>query len=379
MKRNIHSTHIEDFCLTGKEGTLQALSSLVFVKNNFGAFTDKPVVTVKYDGYAIIAGWIGECFFVSSKSLFNKDPKINFTDEDIDKNHSGGLGKRLHLALKYLKPIIPFGKIYQGDYLFDSELLKQSGNHFSFQPNTIQYSTEKLLQITKLGIIFHTEYEIYNNDIKTIQIKSFGPKRTEFNKTSDVWFTDAICDLSRIQPLSKGELIYFDSMIDSIKSAIINVNWTTDHIIIKNLVAFVNSYIRDSRIVDPEIKAVEFGNWISAKMETKIQNKKTKKGKNAEQQKWNSSLEYAKNINSLANLFAIHTRLTKLKLLILKKLNTIKIFDTNIVKNDNTLVQTENEGFVLASGPIPGSKLVNRYVFSLANFSQDYKKGWFHD
>lgn len=365
--------------MTGKEGTLQALSSLVFVKNNFGAFTDKPVVTVKYDGYAIIAGWIGECFFVSSKSLFNKDPKINFTDEDIDKNHSGGLGKRLHLALKYLKPIIPFGKIYQGDYLFDSELLKQSGNHFSFQPNTIQYSTEKLLQITKLGIIFHTEYEIYNNDIKTIQIKSFGPKRTEFNKTSDVWFTDAICDLSRIQPLSKGELIYFDSMIDSIKSAIINVNWTTDHIIIKNLVAFVNSYIRDSRIVDPEIKAVEFGNWISAKMETKIQNKKTKKGKNAEQQKWNSSLEYAKNINSLANLFAIHTRLTKLKLLILKKLNTIKIFDTNIVKNDNTLVQTENEGFVLASGPIPGSKLVNRYVFSLANFSQDYKKGWFHD
>ena len=71
MKRNIHSTHIEDLCLAGKKETLQALSGLVYLKNKLGTLADSPVVTVKYDGYAIIAGWIGERFFVSSR-LFQK-------------------------------------------------------------------------------------------------------------------------------------------------------------------------------------------------------------------------------------------------------------------------------------------------------------------
>ena len=74
---------------------------------------------VIHNSPAIIAGWLDGKFFVGSKSLFNKEPKINYTPEDVDRNHSGGLAEKLKLALYYLQDVIPQGKIYQGDFLFD--------------------------------------------------------------------------------------------------------------------------------------------------------------------------------------------------------------------------------------------------------------------
>lgn len=384
MKRNIHSTHIEDLCLAGKKETLQALSGLVYLKNKLGTLTDSPIVTVKYDGYAIIAGWIGEHFFVSSKSVFNKNPKINFTDEDVDRNHSGGLANRLHLALKHLKFVIPKGKIYQGDYLFDKELLKGSETTLSFQPNTIQYSIKKdsyigsQIQNKNLGIIFHTEYQIDGTDIDSIRVKSFNTNIEDFNKTPNVWLTNALLSLENIEPLTKEENEYFDVLINSIRKHL-SINWTTDNTIIKNLTAFLNSYIRENRFQRPENKAIEFGAWIAEKAKSEIAKKKTEKGKASEQLKWSASIEYANNIKSLTNLFTIHNNLTNLKLLLIKKLNSTKIFNTNLVKNNNSVIPTENEGYVFAKTKIAGCKLVDRYSFSLANFSQTYKKGWAHD
>ena len=374
MKRNIHSIHIEDLCLYGRKEALQAFAGLVYIKNKLGTFTDAPVITIKYDGYAIIAGWIGERFFVSSKSLFNKEPKINFTDEDIDRNHSGGLAKRLHYALNYLKGIIPKGKIYQGDYLFDNELLSQSNNYFFFQPNTICYSANidsplgQQIKNNKIGIIFHTEYQISDNDLKTIELKSFNSNLSQF--------INAELSLHKIAPLSNKENEYFNSLLDSMKlCSKIDYNSST----IKNLSAFVNFYVRTNTMQTPQIKAMEFENWITEKANSEIAKKKTEKGKQTEIQKWKSSLEYAKNKNNLVKLFTIHDNLTKMKMLLLKKLNTAKLFDTYLVKIDNSLIKTENEGYVLTKTPIAGCKLVDRYTFSLANFSLKYKKGWNHD
>lgn len=375
MKRNIHSTHIEDLCLYGRKEALQAFAGLVYIKNKLGTFTDTPVITVKYDGYAIIAGRIGERFFVSSKSLFNKEPKINFTYEDIDRNHSGGLAKRLHLALKYLQPIFPKGKIFQGDYLFDSELLSLSNNFISFQPNTIRYSVDVNSQLgqqiknSKIGIIFHTEYQIDGNDLKTIELKSFNPKLPQF--------INAELDLQQIAPLSNKENDYFDSLLDSINDCS-KIDYDSSST--KNLSAFTNSYVRTNTMQSPEIKAMEFEKWIIEKANSEIAKKKTEKGKQTEMQKWKSSLEYAKNKENLVKLFTIHDNLTKMKMILLKKLNATKLFETHLVKTtDNSLVKTENEGYVLAKSPIAGCKLVDRYAFSLANFSSEYKKGWNHD
>ena len=62
-------------------------------------------VTVKWDGApAIFAGVHPDTgkFFVSSKSLFNKNAKVNYTAADVDVNHQGGLADKLKTALTYL-------------------------------------------------------------------------------------------------------------------------------------------------------------------------------------------------------------------------------------------------------------------------------------
>ena len=59
---------------------------------------------VKWDGApAVFAGINPENgkFFVGTKSIFNKTPKINYTNADIDANHGGGLADKLKVALKY--------------------------------------------------------------------------------------------------------------------------------------------------------------------------------------------------------------------------------------------------------------------------------------
>ena len=59
-------------------------------------------MTVKWDGaLPIIYGINPENgkFFVGTKSVFNKTPKINYTTSDIRKNHDGVVGKKLQVCL----------------------------------------------------------------------------------------------------------------------------------------------------------------------------------------------------------------------------------------------------------------------------------------
>ncbi|HAI39509.1 MAG TPA: hypothetical protein DCM40_16070, partial [Maribacter sp.] len=59
-------------------------------------------------------------FFVGTKSIFNKTPKINYTAADIKKNHghAAGLVDKLTRALDAL-PALGISKILQGDFMFD--------------------------------------------------------------------------------------------------------------------------------------------------------------------------------------------------------------------------------------------------------------------
>lgn len=65
-------------------------------------------------------------FFVASKSAFNKNPKINYTEKDIDRNHghAPGLSSKLKSALKHFPKVTPKKGIYQGDLMYTHEDLK---------------------------------------------------------------------------------------------------------------------------------------------------------------------------------------------------------------------------------------------------------------
>jgi hypothetical protein len=89
-KANTHLTHLEELVLTrGEEGYKMARSFLLeMIKVLRGDGNTKVSTSVKWDGApAIFAGINPENgkFFVGTKSIFNKVPKINYTMEDIDR------------------------------------------------------------------------------------------------------------------------------------------------------------------------------------------------------------------------------------------------------------------------------------------------------
>ena len=100
-----HLEHVEDHVIhSGHKGFGHAFHTLNDVHNNLQGKGGKDTqVTMKYDGSpAVVFGKHPENgkFFVASKSAFNKNPKINHTHEDIQKNHghAPGLVQKLSAA-----------------------------------------------------------------------------------------------------------------------------------------------------------------------------------------------------------------------------------------------------------------------------------------
>ena len=138
-----HLEHAEDHVINyGKEGFQHAFHNLNDVHK---ALKEKKpnntTVLVKHDGSpSVVWGYHPETkkFFVASKSAFNKNPKLNYTHADIDKNHeSPGLREKLHTALDHLPKSTPHGRIFQGDVMYTHHDVRHETSGASFQPNTI--------------------------------------------------------------------------------------------------------------------------------------------------------------------------------------------------------------------------------------------------
>ena len=100
-KKLKHLRHAPDYILHGDddenrhEGVRIASEHLEGVHNKLLGKNNSINVTTKYDGApSIVYGNDPETgkFFVSSKSAFNKKPKLNFTPEDIERNHGHAPG-----------------------------------------------------------------------------------------------------------------------------------------------------------------------------------------------------------------------------------------------------------------------------------------------
>ena len=169
---NTHLEHLEDSIINdGATGGRNAIAFLKSLRQMLSASTSKKVnVTVKWDGApAIICGTNPENgkFFVGTKSVFNKTPKINYTSADIARNHPGGVGSKLQVALRELKKLGIRG-ILQGDCLFTGEDKKITSidgqSMITFTPNTITYAMPvdspvgRQIARARMGIVFHTSY-----------------------------------------------------------------------------------------------------------------------------------------------------------------------------------------------------------------------------
>ena len=97
--KNTHLEHLEDEIINnGTKGAKTAINFLKSVKQMLQGGQGNTTVSVKWDGApAVFCGINPENgkFFVGTKSIFNKTPKINYTNADISKNHSGALADKL--------------------------------------------------------------------------------------------------------------------------------------------------------------------------------------------------------------------------------------------------------------------------------------------
>ena len=381
-----HLTHLEELILTSKqEGLNLAIQFLKELYDTFKGKTDSQTfVSVKFDGApAAILGINPENgkFFVSTKSIGNVNPKINYTDEDIDRNHghAPGLVKKLKLALKYLPVVIKDG-VYQGDFMFDHEDLKHQNidgeDLILFKPNTITYAVEhhsplgQRILNSKIGIVFHTKYT--GPTLQNLK-KSSDVNASEFNHTQDVFFDDAkFKDISGAATFTKDESAKFESLIDATATAGGRVKW--DEIpdnVYTFLNTFINSLIRQGRFVEkPEEEYNNFVQWITVKANKDIEKMKTEKGKIQKQQALDSFLTKLESSKmGVLNLFNLTKKLEQAKSMFIAKYNSAIKTKQFLTQPDGTLKVTAPEGYVAVDHLGNMVKFVDRLSFSAANFA----------
>ena len=396
--KNTHLEHLEDEIINnGVAGAKTAILFLDSLKDMLsGSSAGKTVVTVKWDGApAVFAGINPENgkFFVATKSLFNKTPKINYTNKDISDNHgSGGPVDKLKVALKHL-PELEMKGIFQGDIMFTKEDLEQENidgvTSLTFTPNTVTYAVPddsdlaSTIRKAKLGVVWHTTYK--GKTIADLSA-SFGVNAKAFKKTKNVWFEDATLDL--VNPsMTKSEIKTIDGLIAKTKGALklsgkfLNIlkkeSGKKDQFTLSALLkVFFNTKIREGlRFTDTKKTVKEFQDYYIDRMVKEMSAKKTDKGKQRfkdyEKEAKKTFKKYAKEVHFT---FATYLGINDAKLLIVKQLEKVKGMGTFLRTEDGFKV-TAPEGYVaIDSEDGSAVKLVDRLGFSHANFT--IAKNW---
>jgi len=386
--KNVHMTHVEDLVFEGSTRAEEAVSFLEEIAKMLdGNSKSRTNATVKWDGApAIVCGKDPENgkFFVGSKSVFNKKPKINYTIGDIRKNHKGGVAEKLATALKYLKKL-NFQGILQGDMMFgpgDVKTKKIDGvSHYTFTPNTITYAIPvdsdegRRIKRAKMGIVFHTTYK--GNSMSDLSA-SFGAKVGRLKNNNAVWVDDAdFKDVSGTATLTKTESSSLSSILTTAKSQLKSAKSFLDEIttnkkVIDNVNIYANSKVRQGSTT---LSTQEFITFMNDKIQKEIDGLKSDEAKKRRESARDEMVKYLNTKNKeLDSVFSLHASLTDAKIILVRKLESVKSIGTFIQTGDGFKV-TAPEGFVgIDKYTSNAVKLVDRLEFSKANFT--VPKNW---
>lgn len=351
---------------------------------------------VVHNSPAVFFGNSSKGFFVASKGIFNKTPKINYTETDIETNHSGGLADTLKVALQWLKKVVPNtkDKVYQGDILFTKDTIKHFQHNgkdlIGFHPNTIIYTVEKdsdigkTIQNSEIGLAVHTEYEWNGEDPSTLKVSRFGISDDIFKDNSKVFIIDTISNLNPKQPLQFSSEQYdkINSTLKQIEKLAATVTWAIfdqDAQLGQYLETFVNTYIRANKpYPSPDEMTEQFFDWIEQKVADEKGKLKTEKGKARVDQRYASVRDLKKDSIQIETMMKIFKLFSEVKLMIIRKLNEMSLYNNFVMKSNGDLVGAGEEGFVITQTNAKGAKLVDRFEFSKNNFASDIVKSWQH-
>ena len=334
-------------------------------------------------------------FFVAKKGIFNKTPVVYKTQEDIDNALSGELRDKFTEVLKYCSELGITSGIYQGDLMYTQDDLKtetiDDQEMIVFHPNTIAYAVPKETDLakrilkSKLGIVFHTTYS--GNNFAELKA-SFGKNIVnKFKTTSNVWAIDATLDNETDSfTLDDGEYIAIELLLKEIGQQFQKldsklVSQISSHPELSSLVLiYINSIVRkNNKDISPIQMANGFHDFIHSRYQKEIDARKTEKSKSALNDKRIEALKYFEEYprEKIASMFELTKSIDALKDFMLDKMKTINGLQHFLKLKDGYKV-TNPEGFVAIAGD-KAIKLVDRFTFSLANFSPEVIKGFQKD
>ena len=401
-EKNLHLEHIEDEVLNnGVDGTRQAINFLRGLRDMLAGSTKsgKQVrITVKWDGApAIFAGINPENkkFFVGTKGVFAKTAKLNYTPEDIDKNHPAeGLNRKLKLALEYL-PELGIQDVIQGDMMYSQEDLQDETidgeEYLIFKPNTIVYAIPKnsdlakQISTSKMGIVFHTRY---SGDSLPEMNANFDIDISQMTRTPNVWFRDAEYeDVSGSASMTEKETAQITGILSGAGRLFRQLNpnilqFIQNHKDVNiQIKAYTNTKIREGRpIENPDAHARGLIVYLKQKFEKELNKLKTEKARLRKQQSQREFLKFFQtNVRQLSQIFEMQNMLIACKILILRKLEQVKTMTKTFIQDEDGFRVTNPEGFVAVDKLKSDQyvKLVDRLEFSRQNFNaaKNWSKG----
>jgi hypothetical protein len=366
-----HITHAEDRPLqSGSKGFDHAVAALNSAHEHAKSGGHSTHLSMKYDGSpSIVFGHHPETnkFFVASKSAFNKNPKINYTSKDVEKNHghAPGLVNKLQQALTHLKKVAPKSGVYQGDVMFGDEDKKESKKGVSFTPNTITYTAKgdeaDKVRKAKFGVVVHTQYHG-----KTAESMAADPHPDlhKFKDHPDVWTKHPAHDTSKINYSAKQQDTFKKHMEAAQKihdeSGNKMYKATEPHQGASN---HLETYINHTVRTDEKPTAAGLAAHIQNKYKKESAKLKTPVGQSRKEAEAKSHTDHIEgNKEHYNNLLTMHNHLQKAKDVLVKSLES----HTGGLEHHIDNKPTGPEGFVVHHAGEP-TKLVNRKEFAKAN------------
>jgi len=360
-----HIHHAEDRpLLHGHAGFEHAHAALMAAHEHMKSGAKSNKLTMKYDGSpSVVFGHHPHNgkFFVASKSAFNKNPKINHTHEDIEKNHghAPGLAEKLHAALDHLPKVTPKKGVYQGDIMHTHGDLKES--KVSFTPNTITYTAHgkeaDKIKKSKIGVVVHTKYDEKGNATPHVDHENF-------KQHPDVHHHGAEHDTSKIHYSDKEQGEFHKHM-----AAAKEIHDTHGKKMYKaterhhgdggHLATYINHTVRHDEVPS----ASGFQKHLTAEHEKKAQKVKTPA---AQEKKRSEGAEHVahveKNKQHYDNMLRMHHHLQQAKNTLVKSLESHEGGYEHHIEGK----KSKPEGFVINHDHEP-TKLVNRAEFAKQN------------
>jgi len=387
--KRTHLEHIEDIIITdgfdGGKAVIDYFRGLLVTLQ--GTSADSVKVSVKWDGApAIVCGTHPETgkFFVATKSAFAQNAKVNYTKNDVAKNHgTEELGQRLLKCLVHLKKLNIQG-VVQGDLLFvdDSIETKNFNNvpHITFTPNTITYAVPedsdlgKQINAAKVGIIFHTTY---NGDTLADMTASAGADTKTYAQSPDVFFDNATYkDVSGSAKFTADETQKFMSSIEKLEKLLDNVPRDLSNLLGANkdfipfFQMYINAMVRQGQLPTNVNQFLQgFEKFYITRMQDQIAGLKAQKALALRQDKIKGMPQFMTSIRKpLQAMLTFYKSVQLLKDFVLKKMNQAMAIGS-FAQTDSGLEVTDPEGFVAVDKTGSAVKLVDRLGFSRRNLT----------